>query len=271
MMNQNIKNILGGVAAVALVVVTIALWNWVGAYSQSAIAGATFQVTGQGKAVGVPDVAEFTATVTVEGGKDIASLQSDNTTRMNKVIDFLKSSGVDKKDIETQNYSIQPRYQSYSCPPVVYAGGAATPTGGANMPTVLCPPASIVGYTVTQSVQVKVRDFSKIGDILGGVSTAGANEVSSLNFSVDDPTALESEARAKAIADAQTQAQAMAKAGGFSLGRLIGVDQSRNMPTYYKSYALDATAGMGGAAPSPTIEPGSQQYDEQITLTYEIR
>lgn len=276
-MDLRIKNALGVVGVIAIALVTIAAWNWVGAFSRATTAGATFSVTGQGKSVGVPDVAQFSFSITNEGGKDIATLQKDNTTKANAAIAFLKSSGVDAKDIETQDYNIQPRYQSYDCRPDVIYQTRSVPAsaGGVSaeiMPVQPCPPSSIVGYTVSQTVQVKVRDFSKTGDIIAGVTAKGANSVSGLNFTTDDPTKLQNEARGKAIQNAKDQANMMAKAGGFTLGRLISVNEGGSYTPMYKSYAMDSvSAGAPVATPAPSIEPGSQTLNAQITLTYEIQ
>ncbi|OGY98418.1 MAG: hypothetical protein A2855_02720 [Candidatus Liptonbacteria bacterium RIFCSPHIGHO2_01_FULL_57_28] len=263
------------VGVVAIVIVALSAWSWVAAVSRSTPPGATFSVSGQGKAVGVPDVAQFTFSVTTEGGKDVGALQEENNTKMNAAIEFVKQQGVEAKDIETLGYDIQPRYQSYDCRPVPYYG-ETTAMGAPEAIRVRavqpCPPADIVGYTVMQTVQVKVRDFSKTGDIIAGVTAKGANNVSGLNFTTDDPTGLQNEARGKAIQNAKQQAEMMAKQGGFRLGRLISVNEGGYPgPYYYEKAAL----GMGGAdvasAPAPSIEPGSQQVNVTVNLVYEIR
>lgn len=274
-MDLRIKNALGIVGVVAIALITIAAWNWVGVFSRSATAGATFAVTGIGKSIGVPDVAQFTFSVTNEGGKDVAALQKSNTAKTNEAIAFLKSSGVEAKDIETLGYDIQPRYQSYDCKPVPYYTSEPAVMGAPAAMSVTavrpCPPADIVGYTVTQTVQVKVRDFSKTGDIIAGVTAKGANSVSGLNFTTDDPTKLQNEARSKAIQNAKAQAEMMAKDGGFKLGRLISVSEGGYYAPMYKSYdSVSMNAGAAGV-PAPSIEPGSQQTNSQVTLVYEIQ
>ena len=92
----------------------------------------TFSVSGEGKVVAVPDIATFTAGVITEGGKNIADLQKNNTTKVNKIIAFIKSKGVDAKDIKTEQYSLDPRYQYAPC----YRGPEASG---------VCPPPEIVG------------------------------------------------------------------------------------------------------------------------------
>jgi hypothetical protein len=136
----------------------------------------------------------------------------------------------------------------------------------------VCPPSDIVGYTITQSVTVKVRDFAKAGDILGGVVEKGANSVSGLQFIVDDPTEVQNKAREEAVAKAKAKAEAMADAGGFSIGRLLNIYESGAMPQPYYYDSRMKTLGMGGAeASAPSFEPGSQDTNVTVTLQYEIR
>lgn len=239
-----------------LVVASFSLWSIASSYaSRVDTVSRSFAATGEGKVVAVPDIAEFTIGLTTEGGNDLASLQAQNTEKMNAVISFLKSEGVNEKDITTQNYSVSPRYEYSSC----QFGG-------------VCPPPKIAGYTVSQSVLVKVRDFKKAGDLLSGAVAKGANNVSQLSFSVDELAALENEAREKAIREAKEKAKATAKAGGFSLGKLLSVEESGTGPIPY-FYGKDAVLGMGGEGRSvaPAVEPGSQDIIVNVVLRYEIR
>ena len=150
-----------------------------------------------------------------EGDKDIASLQKKNTDSVNKTIEFVKSSGVDAKDIKTQAYNLSPRYQYSTCREVSPVNSTV---GAQGVVSKVCPPAEIVGYTITQTVQVKARDFAKVGDILSGVVSRGANNVSQLSFQIDDPSAVQEQAREQAIQKAKTRAQNIAAAAGFKLG-----------------------------------------------------
>jgi uncharacterized protein YggE len=172
-------------------------------------------------------------------------------------VGFVKGEGVDQKDIQTSGYNISPRYQ-YCQNPL----SSVTP----------CVP-TIVGYTVTQNLAVKVRDFSKIGDILSGVVSNGANSVSSLNFTIDDPTSVQAEARAQAIQKAEAQAQEIASEAGFSVGRLLSINASNNtvQPMYDYAKTMSVGSAGGAAVPAPTIEPGSNEVNVSVTLQYEIK
>ncbi len=263
---EKIKNGLYAAIIIALLMGAYAAVNFVSAYSRSIQPSSfrSFAVSGEGKVTAIPDVAQFNFSVITQGGKDIAVIQKDNTNKVNNAIAFVKSKSVDSKDISTQNYSLDPQYQYYDCRTVYDAAtGAAKP----------CPPPQIVGYTITQSVSVKIRDFSKIGDILSGVVQNGANSVSQLSFTIDSPDSIKDQARAEAIMKAKASAESVAKAGGFRLGQLLSIEEGGYIPQPVYSYAAKAM-GLGGVAneaAAPSIEPGSQDVTVDVTLHYEIR
>lgn len=254
---EKLKQYAWVVFGISAIVVSGAIWKYADAYSNSIQPSSfrSFSVSAEGRAVSIPDVAAFTFSVVTQGGKDMTKIQTENTTKMNKAIAFVKANGVDDKDIKTQNYSLQPRYQYSNCP----------------KPGMVCPPPEIVGYEIDQTVLVKVRDFAKVGDILAGVVNNGANSVSSFQFTIDDPTSVQDMARAEAIQKAKVKAEALAKTGGFSVGRLLGITEGGNYP---RPMMLDyAAKGFGGAEASvaPSIAPGSQETTVTVTLQYEIK
>lgn len=252
-MNTKLRNYLGASFMLLSLTAAIGIVAFLVNYSQSVQPGRTFSASGTGEAVGVPDVARVTASVLTQGGKDISSLQSQNTQKANAIISFLESQGVQSKDIQTQSYNLEPRYAYYNC------------TGGGSS----CPPPTITGYTITQGVQIKIRDFSKIGGILTGAVSNGANTISQLSFTLDSSStlALEDQARGEAITEAKTRALAIAEEGGFRLGKLVSINVSYSgeqppVPVY----------GMGVASvDAPNIQPGSEKITTDATLTYEIK
>lgn len=263
-MNPRIKDLIGVAAILGVAFFAYATWVYVYSYAKSVGPGAyrTFSVLAEGEAVAIPDVAQFTLSVITQGGTDIASLQQQNVERVNSAIAFVKGQGVEDKDIKTQQFLLEPRYQHFTCPRP--ALGDAKP----------CPPPEIVGYTITQTVQVKVRDFAKVGEIVSGVVNSGANSVSQLAFTLDDKDAPQQEARNQAIQKAQKKADAMARAAGFRLGNLISLHEESG-PPFFSLEERAFESGRGGAAlpalPAPVIEPGSQEVKVSVTLTYEIR
>ena len=260
-MSESVKNYLGIAAAAILLIFAYAAISYVNSYSQSIEPSAfrSFTVSGEGKITAIPDVAQFTFSIITEGGKDIAKLQKENTEKGNKIIGFIKSQSVEDKDIKTQNYNLEPRYQYFNC---------YQPMDGKSKS---CPPPEIVGYTIRQTVSIKVRDFFKIGDILAGAIENGANSVSQLSFEIDDIDKIKNQAREEAIKKAKEKAENIAKAGNFRLGKLLSIEEEGFAPTPYYLKNMELLPMDAGGLPSPTIEPGSQEVTVNIVLKYGIK
>lgn len=214
----------------------------------------TFTVDGEAKIALVPDIAKFSVSVVSEGMR-VSDVQKANTEKMNAVQAFLKDAGVDKKDLQTDQYSLNPRYEYSTCD----SNGK-------------CPPPHISGYTLTQSLMVKVRDTEKLGDLLSGVTDKGANTVSSVTFDVDDDKMSRNDARDEAMAEARKKARDMAKAGGFSVGRLVSLyeDQGTPDPIAYGGRGGVPDTMKASAEVAPSIEPGTKDSTVHVSLTFEI-
>lgn len=212
----------------------------------------TFSAEGIGEVDVMPDLATFSVTVTTDGGKNVVDVQSANTEKMNKVAVYLKEQGIDKKDLKTAQYNLTPRYNYAPC------------TNGS------CPAPSISGYNLTQTLDVKVRDSAKLGDLLSGVVENGANTVSEVRFVVDDDTNAKNEAREKAIVDAKKKATVIAKAAGFRLGKIVSVYESASPTPYQYGMGGDMMEMSAKAVNAPAVEPGTRNTKVQVAVTYEI-
>ncbi len=228
-------------------------------YVGAGIAAAnTIVVSGHGEAVAVPDIATFSFSV-VSDKATVADAQADATQKANATTDYLKGAGIDAKDIQTSNYSIEPQYD--------YVQTACT--------NGYCPGGRQVlrGYEVRQTTTVKVRDTAKAGDLLAGVGSKGATEVSGLNFTFDDPTKVQTDARTKAIADAKAKADVLAKQLGVSIVRVTAFNENSGgmpVPMMYSSAGATAQA-KDMAAVAPTISTGQNKVTDDVSVTYEIR
>lgn len=219
----------------------------------------TITVSGEGEVFAVPDTATFSVTIQ-EKGKDVKTAQDAATKKSNDIVAYLKQQGIEDKDVQTTDYSVYPQYD--------YSRETCT--------QYYCPPSkqTLSGYQVSQTLTIKVRDTDKSGDILSGVGSRGASQVSGLSFDVDDRKALEAEARGKAIDDAHEQAEKLAKQLGVSLARIVSFNEGgRGGPVYY---AKAMTMGMGGmdaaeSAPTPSIPTGQNKITSDVSITYEIR
>lgn len=217
----------------------------------------TITVSGEGEVFAVPDTASFTVSV-IETGKDVVTAQTAANTKGNAIIAYLKEQGIDAKDIQTTDYSVNPQYE-YSnsiCAAGTYCGPGKQ---------------TLVGFQVMNTLTVKVRDTQKAGALLSGVGSKGASSVSSLSFTIDDQKGLEAQARDKAIAEAKSKADALAKSLGVSVIRVVGFNENSNQPYYYAK----ATGGMAldsvQAAPAPEVAVGQNKITSNVSVTYEIR
>lgn len=203
-------------------------------------------VSGEGKVVGIPDVAAIDLGMTVER-KEVAAAQQENTRVMNELITRVKAAGVDAQDIQTTSYNVYPAYDWNDGKQVLR------------------------GYAVSQNVHVKIRNLEKVSEIVGMAGKLGANQIGGITFSVDDPEALRQEAREKALENAKGKAEALARIAGVKLRRVVSFDESFSTPpspAFYDRAAL----GLGGAeaAPAPSVEAGSNDIRATVTITYEI-
>lgn len=227
-------------------------------------------VSGQGKVYAKPDVAVISLGVTSQAST-VAAVTKSNTDKMNTVIAAVKKLGVDDKDIQTTNYNLTPVYSNnYIVPtpvPMMYPDNSVSAGSG----TMIRTGTTLTGYSLNQNIQLKIRDFTKIGDILSGATSSGANLVGNLQFTIDNPEQFQQQARAKAIADAKLNAQNLAKESGIGLGKLINVIEGYSPSPVM--YAQDLKMSAGGGVPSavPVVQPGQQEIDVSISLTYQVK
>jgi uncharacterized protein len=215
----------------------------------------TIAVTGEGEVLSIPDLATFSFSVSADS-KDVSSGQEQVTSKMNSILEGLKSLGIDEKDIKTGDYSVWPKYtytqvECFAAP---------------------CPPTRQVpdGYTVSHTVIVKVRDIAKSGQALALVGEKGGTNISGLTFTTDDPDALYTDARAEAIADAKAKAKVLSKQLGVKLVRVVDYyDNSQGQPMPYGGYAMDSAVKAQSAA--PTLPTGENKTKVTVTVRYEIR
>ena len=209
----------------------------------------TITISAEGKTTVTPDLAEASFSV-LSRGKNPVDLADTNNQKMSAVVEFLKSEGIADKDIKTTAYNLSPDYK--------YDPKTES--------------SFITGYTLTQTVNVKMRDFKKVPEIIGGLTPLGVNQIGGINFTIDDPEKFLATARADAFGKAQIKAAEMAAENSVRLGRIVNIYESHNAPVpYYRSVAGFGAEAM--AAPSvaaPTIEPGAQEITAQVSLTYEL-
>ena len=237
------------IITVLIIIAGIALWSQSGL---DAGYGNTITVSGEAEIFATPDIATVTFNVTEEAG-ELSDAQERVTETMNAVLESLDEEGIDEDDIKTQNYSSNPRYE-YN-----------RQTGE----------RTLVGYEVRHSVLVKIRDIDQAGEIIALLGSYDVDNMYGPNFDIDDPEALQEDARAEAIADAKKEAKRLAKELDVRLGKLVGYSEGGYSPYMEK-------VGIGGAMMAmdadfaeemavPELPAGEQSIVANVSLTYKVK
>lgn len=204
---------------------------------------ATIQVTGSGSVDAKPDIAVINIGVNSEDANPQNALSRNNAATA-KVISELEGAGVEKKDLQTSNFSIYPQYR----------------TEGENK-------HQVVTYRVSNTVTVKIRNVEHVGEILGKAVSAGSNQISGPAFTVDSPQKYLTEARKKAVEDAKEKAGVYAAAAGMSLGAVLSINDETSAPVYPAA----RPAGFARTAAAAPVEAGSESIQARVVIVYELK
>jgi len=207
-------------------------------------------VTGQGSVDVAPDMAILQLTVTREAESARAALDA-NSAAMNDVLTAMKSEGIEARDLQTSGFSIQPRY-SYPSP----------------KSSEKREPPRIVGYTVRNSLTVRVRDISIVGVILDKSVTLGINEGGNIIFTNDDPTAAITQARTEAMKNAIDKAKTLADAAGVKAGKLLEISEQSYSPRPMP--IARAEMSIGRSADAVPVATGENTYKVTVNVSLAI-
>ena len=217
-------------------------------------------VNGMGEAIAIPDTATLSFTVTEEAAT-VATAQQAASKKIDTAVALVKKEGVGDGDIKTLSYGINPKYE-YD-----YAGGVCTPYS--------CPPARnprIVGYEVSQTIEVKVRALDNAPALLTSVGGVGVRSVSGIFFSVSNEKEVQQEARKKAINEAKSKAKELANDLGVRLVRITNFSEGPGYAPYGVKYlGLTEAGGMGGDVLPVQVPAGENKVVSYVYITYEIR
>ncbi|MDD5221297.1 MAG: SIMPL domain-containing protein [Candidatus Pacebacteria bacterium] len=213
----------------------------------------TITVTGDGEVYVKPDLGLISFSV-VNEAKTVEVAMSENTAKMNNIISAIKGQGVKEEDIKTTYFNINPRYEYPKDTSSYYYSGKRV----------------LVGYEVNQSLQVKIRDLTKIGTLISKATEAGANDVGSLSFTVDNEDDAKKQARDLAIEKARAKAQELAGKLGVSLLKIVSFGENGYYP-YYDTSSYKSAVPMGAGEESiPDIQTGQNRISSTVSITYEI-
>ena len=202
---------------------------------------AAISVTGEATVSVPPDLAVVDGGVSSEA-KTAREASETNNAAMAKVLAALKGAGIDAKDIQTSRLSLQPQ-------------SAPNRTG----------PSAVVGYRASNRVTIRVRDVTKVANVIDTLVGAGANEIGGVNFMVSQASKLLDEAREQAVADARRKAEIYAKAAGVTLGAPLSISEEGSPgPMPFRKMA----AGMAVSAP---VAQGEETLAVTVSVSWAIK
>jgi uncharacterized protein YggE len=202
---------------------------------------AVISVTGEATVSVAPDLAQIDGGVTSEA-KTAREASDANNAAMGRVLLALKGAGIEEKDFQTSRLSLQPQ-------------SAPNRTG----------PSAIVGYRASNRVTIRLRDVTKVANVIDTLVGAGANDIGGINFMVSAASKLLDEAREQAIADARRKAEIYAKAAGVTLGAALSIsEEGAPGPMPYRKMA----AGMAASAP---VAQGEETLRVTVSVSWAIK
>jgi uncharacterized protein len=166
-----------------------------------------------------------------------------NNAAMGKVLLALKGANIDEKDYQTSRLSLQPQY-------------APNRTG----------PNAITGYRASNRVSIKLRDITKVANIIDTLVGAGANEIGGIHFVVSQASKVLDEAREKAVTDARRKAEIYAKAAGVNLGEPLSITEEGSAPQ--PVFRGKVAAPMSITAP---VAQGEETLSVSVNVSWAIK
>lgn len=206
-------------------------------------------VIGRGEVAYTPDIAKVNIGIQIDKAAAADGALKRLNETVDKTIEAISKLGIDKKDIQTQNYTLYPEYN--------YIENNS----------------SIAGYSANQRLTITIRNISEEADlvskVIGAATSAGANQINSISFEASNLESLKQEARLKAIADAKSKAVQLSSAVGIKLDKIVGWWENfvQSPDTYYPYYD-----GKGGAATEQANVPsGGYTLIVDMNLSYQIK
>jgi uncharacterized protein YggE len=210
-------------------------------------AARTLNIAGNAEVHATPDAALVSTGVVTESETAAAALKA-NSAALSKMLDAIRSFGVEAKDLQTSGLSLEAR---------TYRPEKPSPTDRPR----------VIGYTAANEVTVRVRDLVKLGDLLDKVTVAGANRIDGIAFIVSNQESLLDEARRKAVADAKNKADLYAGAAGFTLGKVMSLTEE-SVPS---PRPMARTMAMSAAAAAPVpVEAGEMTLSVRVRVVWSL-
>ncbi|MDD4289692.1 MAG: SIMPL domain-containing protein [Patescibacteria group bacterium] len=205
-------------------------------------------VIGQGKVQYKNDTAKINLGVQIDNIAKAEDALNQLNTKINKIYSEVEKLGINREDIKTQNYYLNPNYNVINNNP------------------------KVTGYNANQTIVVTLKDIEKneelISKIIQTATINGANQINGVSFENSKINDIKQEARIKAIEDARGRSRILAKALGVKLGKVVGWWETYNPEM---SYGGSDKGGMGAGGISPTITAGIGEITVEVNISYKIK
>lgn len=206
-------------------------------------------VAGLGRVNVVPDIALLSLGVEITR-PTVAEARGEAATAMDALEASLIDNGVAEADIQTMFFNIYPQY--------VYSENE---------------PPRITGFTVSNQVEVKVRNIDAVSTVLDAAIEAGGDNVrvNNISFTVDEPEQYLDQAREQAVADARARAEQLATLAGVELGAIRSISENFNggmLPPI--PFAAERSAAQTGGGSDSSLNPGETRITLTVSVTFNV-
>ncbi|KRG69060.1 SIMPL domain-containing protein [Pseudoxanthomonas dokdonensis] len=205
--------------------------------------GTLLNVSAQAEASRVPDVATLSAGVVTQAADGNAAMRQ-NAEQMSQVTAAIKKAGIPDRDVQTSGVNLNPQYR--------YADNEAP---------------KITGYQASNTVNLKVRDVTRLGEVLDALAAVGANQINGPSFEIDKPEPVYDEARLAALEKAQARAQTYARALGLRVRRIVSISEGGGGG--FQPRPMMMAKAMDRAESTP-VAPGETTLSVNLDVVFEL-
>jgi uncharacterized protein YggE len=221
----------------------------------------TISVSADAETFASPDIAEVNFTIRAED-KEVSVAQKDVESKLSPIMESLSEIGIEEKDIKTTYYNANPRYEYGREACLVYRCDSGQ--------------RALVGYEVSQSVNITIRELDKVGDVLASLGSGSASDIHGPNFRIENEDDIKDGVREEAIKKAREKGKNLAKSLGVRIVGIESFNEGYGGGIYYarnEMMAMDGavTASAPQANFSPTLPQGENKVTSNVTIVYRVR
>jgi uncharacterized protein YggE len=199
-------------------------------------------VSGEGKVKVIPDQAVVTVGFQ-NSGKDAKEVKTLNDEVVDKVIKFLKKSGVPASDYKTNNVSLQKSYDFEK---------------------------KKSNFQANQTLSITLKDLSKYDDIMMGLNDAGVNNIQGVEFKSSKMEEYEREARKNAMLNAKQKAADYVSVLGQKVGKALLITDNSQVYIPQPMFKGNMMAMASDAAPRETLAVGEMEINTSVNVTFAL-